>query len=410
MGRPRLYSTDEECLAAGRERSHRYYHSNSDVICERRCLKYEKSKGAQGECKRAGGRRRRTAPLTEEERKLKNREKSAQHYQRFNIFQWQSLRKKSEVKSRRLNGHSNGHSSAIPSAPGPSFRAQWEGRLAQYMDRLPQLLGNQPSSRFLDKVVKDYLKDGVTSWFSAVCQPFDELLNSLYSLQGEILNRFGAGAETGKTGQTILEVKVVIGHLQDLEIYAMEHGQEGFTGAWMRCRLPYQRRAIQTTMAQPMNTPNPPRERPAVVITFAGEKDGQKGEWYLEFKSKEEYELYIYLVGAAQRRAEEEKQKESDTTSSTLSESTNLSGDQDGGSDTEYLPPDTIHVRKARPHPMAWEFQKVARERAKAHARAIRERKRVAREKLKKRSRYELRSGAVLSIAKRLRSAKKKSA
>ena len=42
-------------------------------------------------------------------------------------------------------------------------------------------------------------------------------------------------------------------------------------------------------------TSNPPRKKPAVEIIFAGEKDGQKGEWYLEFASREEFDLYIYM-------------------------------------------------------------------------------------------------------------------
>ena len=104
-------------------------------------------------------------------------------------------------------------------------------------------MGYQPSGHFLDQVVKHFCyEDGVdSSWFNDVCHPFIGLLEELYAFQGEILNKLGAGAETGRTGQAVSEVKQVIGYLQDLELYAIDHGKAGFLDGWMGGKLYYQR-------------------------------------------------------------------------------------------------------------------------------------------------------------------------
>lgn len=131
--------------------------------------------------------------------------------------------------------------SITPTVPRIPYRALWEKILENNSRRLQELLGHHTMAKFLnDRISYDFLYEGVISVFNDARKPFEDFLAEMYEFRGDLLNRVGAGAETGKLGGLIAEIKEVIWYVNELEMFAMEQGRVGYLEGWMGGSLSYQ--------------------------------------------------------------------------------------------------------------------------------------------------------------------------
>lgn len=111
--------------------------------------------------------------------------------------------------------------------------------------QLPKLLGKGSLGDFLERLSRQYLRDGVSGAFSVACQPFTDLHKRMHGFRTELYNNIGAGAETEQATQMLLDIDEVILYIEDLEIFALGEGRAAFHQSYRQGLLSYQKDDIQ---------------------------------------------------------------------------------------------------------------------------------------------------------------------
>ncbi|TEB19289.1 hypothetical protein FA13DRAFT_1802432 [Coprinellus micaceus] len=256
MGRPKLYSTKEERLAAARKRSQEHYYRNQESISLARRTRYTTLKSTGPPTRAASAKRRKTS-LSDEEHKVKNRLKSQRYYERNKS----NIRQKRQARRSAANA---AHVSYVPAMytltvhidtnthqhlynfryesthSGPAFNS-WEQHSSYLAEQISSALGHASIDVFLEKVAVCYLTGKDSEALGQAYEPFEELKRRVWDHQHVILNRFGAGAPLRETMAMVSNLDLIIDLASDMIAYNLGHGYDGFLDYYEKGYLQYQR-------------------------------------------------------------------------------------------------------------------------------------------------------------------------